>query len=48
MTKDSGLVRALGTVVTLGRRVAFAEGRLTNSNGDLLASATSSLIVLAF
>jgi len=30
----TGPVRAEGKVATLGRRVAFAEGRLTNAAGD--------------
>jgi uncharacterized protein (TIGR00369 family) len=45
LTKDSGTVRAEGTVISLGRRAAFAEGRLTDSQGRLCASATSTLLV---
>ena len=45
ITKDTGLVRATGTVVSMGRRVAFSEAKLTDSNGKLLASATSTLLV---
>jgi len=44
---ETGPVRAEGKVATLGRGVAFAEGRLTNAAGDLLASATSTLLLLA-
>lgn len=47
MTKDTGLVRAEGEIVTFGRRVAFTEARLTGQDGKLYASATSSLIVMA-
>jgi uncharacterized protein (TIGR00369 family) len=45
ITKDSGMVRATGTVISLGRRVAFAEAKLTDVSGKLLASATSTLLV---
>jgi uncharacterized protein (TIGR00369 family) len=45
LTKDSGTVRAEGVVVSLGRRAAFAEGRLTDGQGRLCASATSTLLV---
>ena len=46
MTHQTGLVRAEGRVVTLGRRAAFAEARLTDREGRLYASATSSLLVI--
>ncbi|MDR3508588.1 MAG: PaaI family thioesterase [Caulobacteraceae bacterium] len=46
MTKDTGLVRAEGKVITFGRRAAFAEARLTGADGKLYASATSSLLVM--
>ena len=45
MTRDSGPVRAEGVVVSMGRRAAFAEGRLTDAQGRLCASATSTLLV---
>ena len=46
MTKDTGPVRAEGKIVTFGRRAAFTEASLTDLDGRLYASATSSLIVL--
>jgi len=46
MTKDTGAVRAEGKIVSLGRRIAFTEARLTGLDGTLYASATSSLIML--
>ena len=46
MSARTGLVRAEGKVLSFGRRVAFAEARLTNAEGVLLASATSSLLVI--
>ena len=45
ITRDSGLLRAEGRVVTFGRRAAFAEATLTDANGRLCASATSTLLV---
>lgn len=45
MTERTGLVRAEGKVVTLGRRAGFAEARLTDADGVLYASATSTLLV---
>lgn len=43
----TGPVRAEGSVLTRGRRVAFAEARLFDAGGSLLASATSTLMVLS-
>lgn len=45
MTKETGPIRAEGTVVHLGRRTAYAEGRLVDAEGRLYASATSTLLV---
>jgi uncharacterized protein (TIGR00369 family) len=45
MTKDTGPVRAEGVVVKMGARAAFAEGRLTDLDGRLYATATSTLLV---
>ena len=46
MTDRTGKVRAEGVVISIGRRVAFVEARLTDPEGTLLASATSTLLVL--
>jgi len=46
MTSQTGVVRAEGTVLNLGRRVAFAEARLTDTSGKLLATATSTLLIV--
>ena len=46
LTAETGVVRATGTVVSIGRRAAFAEARLTDAAGKLYASATSTLIVM--
>jgi len=46
MTEHTGIVRAIGTVLTIGRRTAFSEARLVDANDKLLASATSTLLVM--
>jgi uncharacterized protein (TIGR00369 family) len=46
LTADTGLVRAEGRVVSLGRRVAFSEATLRDASGILFASATSTLPLL--
>jgi uncharacterized protein (TIGR00369 family) len=45
MTHETGPVRATGRVLSIGRRVAFAEARLEGPDGRLYASATSTLLV---
>jgi len=46
LTAETGPVRAEAHVVSLGKRVAFSEGRLTDAQGRLYASATSTLLIL--
>ena len=46
MTADTGLVRAIGSILSIGRRTAFAEAKLVDANDKLLASATSTLLVM--
>lgn len=46
MTAETGTVRAIGSVVTIGRRTAYAEARLVDANDRLLASATSTLLIM--
>jgi uncharacterized protein (TIGR00369 family) len=45
MTANTGRVRAIGSVTSFGRRVAFAEAKLTDDQGRLLASASSTLLI---
>ena len=45
LTRTTGPIRAEGTVTQLGRRAAFAEARITDAEGKLYASATSTLLV---
>ena len=47
ITRHSGLLRAEGRVLSFGQRVAYAEAKLTDAQGRLLASATSTLLVFA-
>jgi uncharacterized protein (TIGR00369 family) len=46
LTSQIGAVRAEGRVLTMGRRVAFAEAKLIDATGRLYASATSTLLVI--
>jgi uncharacterized protein (TIGR00369 family) len=46
LTSQTGPVRAEGRVLTMGRRVAFAEAKLIDASGRLYASATSTLLVI--
>lgn len=46
VTAQTGRVRAEGAVITIGRRVAFAEARLMDANDNLYATATSTLLVM--
>jgi uncharacterized protein (TIGR00369 family) len=45
VTKASGRLTAVGTVVKPGRRVAFAEGQVLDAAGKVVATASSSLLV---
>jgi uncharacterized protein (TIGR00369 family) len=46
LTSQTGALRAEGRVLTMGRRVAFAEAKLIDATGRLYASATSTLLVI--
>lgn len=45
MTPRTGLVRAVGTVIHVGRQLAVAEGRLTGEDGRLYAHGTTTCLV---
>ena len=47
MNDTTGPVRAEGRVLNMGRRVAFAEADIKDADGRLMATATSTLLVLA-
>jgi uncharacterized protein (TIGR00369 family) len=46
LSDKSGRVRAQGRVVSMGRRIAFAEATLHDAEGRLCASATSTLLII--
>jgi uncharacterized protein (TIGR00369 family) len=45
MTENTGPVRTEGRILNVGRRTATAEARITDSNGRLLAHATTTCLV---
>jgi uncharacterized protein (TIGR00369 family) len=45
ITPETGPIRAEGMVITRGRRVGTAEGRLTDSNGRLLVHGTTTCLI---
>ena len=45
MTEDTGPVRSEGKTLSVGRRAATAEARITDANGRLLAHATTTCLV---
>jgi uncharacterized protein (TIGR00369 family) len=45
MTKDTGPVRTEGRTLSVGRRAATAEARMTDAKGRLLAHATTTCLV---
>ncbi|HEU4367876.1 MAG TPA: PaaI family thioesterase, partial [Methylomirabilota bacterium] len=48
VTPDTGLVRAEGTVVFRGRRIGTAEGRLTDTEGRILAHGTTTCLIYEY
>ena len=46
ITRDTGPVRAVGTVIHAGRTTALTEAKLTDAAGKLLAHATSTCLIL--
>jgi uncharacterized protein (TIGR00369 family) len=47
ITVETGPIRAEGKVVSPGRRVGTAEGRVTDAIGRLLAHATTTCLILS-
>jgi uncharacterized protein (TIGR00369 family) len=43
---DSGIVRAVGKVLSKGRRIATAEAKLYTPGGELVAHGSSTLMIL--
>lgn len=46
LTVDTGRVQCEGRVIKVGRRMASAEGQITDRNGRIYAHATASIILL--
>jgi uncharacterized protein (TIGR00369 family) len=46
VTVASGPLTAVGTVVKAGSRIAFTEGKVTDASGNLVATATSTLLIV--
>lgn len=46
MTADTGRVTAVGEIVHRGRKVATAEGRVTDERGKLIATAITTCMIL--
>lgn len=47
VTADSGTLRATGMITRPGRRVAFASAEIVDGSGKVVATATSSCLVIA-
>lgn len=45
ITPNSGIIKAEGTVLSRGRRIGTAEGRITDGNGRLLAHGTTTCLI---
>ena len=45
VTPETGLVRAEGRVIARGRRIGTAEGRLTDTEGRILAHGTTTCLI---
>ncbi|MFD2578342.1 PaaI family thioesterase [Novosphingobium colocasiae] len=45
LSNQSGTVKAIGHLLSLGKRAAFADARLYDGKGKLCATATSTLLI---
>jgi uncharacterized protein (TIGR00369 family) len=45
ITPDTGVIRAAGVVLSRGRRIGTAEGRITDVEGRLLAHGTTTCLI---
>jgi uncharacterized protein (TIGR00369 family) len=46
ITSETGEVTAIGNVLQSGRKIAYVEAKLADSNGKLLAHGTGSLLIM--
>jgi uncharacterized protein (TIGR00369 family) len=47
MTRETGQVKVIGTIVHRGRRIATADGRLVDKNGKLIAHGSTTCMILS-
>ena len=47
ITPETGLIKAEGVVLSRGRRIGTAEGRITDRDGRLLAHGTTTCLIFA-
>jgi uncharacterized protein (TIGR00369 family) len=45
ITAETGTIRAEGVVLSRGRRIGTAEGKITDRNGRLLAHGTTTCLI---
>ena len=45
ITPETGMIKAEGLVLSRGRRVGTAEGRITDGNGGLTAQGTTTCLI---
>jgi uncharacterized protein (TIGR00369 family) len=45
ITPETGLIKAAGVVLSCGRRIGTAEGRITDPQGRLLAHGTTTCLI---
>ena len=45
ITPETGLIKAVGTVISCGRRIGTAEGRITDGAGRLLVHGTTTCLI---
>ena len=48
ITAETGTIKAEGLVLSQGRRIGTAEGRITDLNGRLLAHGTTTCLILEY
>ena len=48
VTPETGLVRAEGSVISRGRRIGTAEGRLIDTQGRILAHGTTTCLIFEY
>lgn len=48
LTPETGSIRAEGNVIFRGRRISTAEGRLTDTEGRILAHGTTTCLIFEY